>query len=52
MTIQQINEILQGTFTDEADRQYWENKREELLRKEANAKNNEKYFIKNAAYNR
>lgn len=52
MTVQQINEILQGTFTDEADRQYWENKKAELIRKEANAQNNKEYYKRNAVYNR
>lgn len=52
MTVQQINEILQGTFTDEADRQYWENKKAELIRKEANAQSNKEYYRNNAVYNR
>lgn len=52
MTVQQINEILQGTFTNETDRQYWENKRAELLRKEANANSNKEYYRRNAVYNR
>lgn len=40
----EIKEILKGTFTDESDRQYWIKKLAEVERKEANAKENEKYF--------
>ena len=52
MTIKEIDEILKGTFTDEADRMYWEKKREEMLRKEIIAKEHEEYFRKYAVYDR
>ena len=40
----QIKEILKGTFSSESDRQYWVKKLAEVERKEANAKENAKYF--------
>jgi CRISPR/Cas system-associated endonuclease Cas3-HD len=40
----EIKEILKGKFTDEKDRQYWVEKLAEAERKEANVKENEKYF--------
>ena len=48
----EIKEILKGTFTDESDRQYWVEKLAEVERKEANAKENEKYFKKMRKYDR
>ena len=52
MTIEQIDDILAGTFENEADRNYWIKKREELIAKEERAKNNAEYFRKNAKYDR
>ena len=52
MTIEMINEILTGTFNNEADKEYWINKKAELERKTRNAKENEKYFKKMVVYNR
>ena len=52
MTAVEIKEILKGTFTDESDRQYWVKKLAEVERKEANAKENEKYFKKMRKYDR
>ena len=52
MTISEIKEILTGTFNDEADRQYWIDKLAEIERKEANSKENEKYFSSMAKYAR
>lgn len=52
MTAVEIKEILKGTFTDESDRQYWVNKLAEVERKEANTKENEKYFKKMRKYDR
>ena len=44
MTTVEIKEILKGTFADESDRQYWVEKLAEVERKEANEKENQKYF--------
>ena len=52
MSAVEIKEILKGTFTDESDRQYWVKKLAEVERKEANAKENEKYFKKMRRYDR
>lgn len=52
MTAVEIKEILKGTFTDESDKQYWVKKLAEVERKEANAKENEKYFKKMGKYDR
>lgn len=52
MTIAQIDEILTGRFESEADRNYWVEKRAEILRKMKNAEENEKYFRKNRVYDR
>lgn len=46
MTSIEIKEILNGTFTDDSDRQYWIKKLAEVERKEQNAAENEKYFKK------
>ena len=52
MTINQIKEILNGTFSDENDRIYWSKKLEELETKEENENENKKYFTKNCKYDR
>lgn len=52
MTIAQVKNILTGNFADPADREYWESKLEELERKEASAKENERYFRINKVYER
>lgn len=52
MAAVEIKEILKGTFADESDRQYWVEKLAEVERKEANAKENEKYFKKMRKYDR
>ena len=52
MTAVEIKEILKGTFTDESDRQYWVKKLAEAEHKEANAKENEKYFEAMRRYDR
>lgn len=52
MSAVEIKEILKGTFTDESDRQYWVKKLAEVERKEANAKENEKYFKAMRRYDR
>ena len=43
---------LTGNFADPADKEYWESKLAELERKEANAKENERYFRANKVYDR
>lgn len=50
--IEQIKSILNGTFADEADREYWKAKLAELERKVENAKKNVVYFENNAVYDR
>ena len=50
MSIAEVKEILCGTFSDEQDRQYWLDKLNELERKEATNKENEKYFRAMAKY--
>ena len=52
MTIKQVETILRGRFSDENDRKYWENKLEELKRKESTAKANKEYFRKMKRYDR
>lgn len=52
MTLEQINEILAGTFADPADREYWEEKRAELLRKMQNNEENNRYFSEMRRYDR
>ena len=52
MTVKQIETILQGRFSDPADRLYWERKLEDLKRKEETAKANEEYFRKMKRYDR
>lgn len=52
MTIAQVKNILTGNFADPADREYWESKLAELERKEANAKENERYFRANKVYDK
>jgi hypothetical protein len=44
MKTAEIKEILKGTFSDEKDKQYWLEKLAEAERKEASAKENDKYF--------
>ena len=50
MTLKQVDEILKGTFADEADRLYWIEKRQALAIKEQNAKENERYFDEMVRY--
>ena len=52
MTLAQVNEILLGTFADENDRKYWEDKRAEIIRKEYNAAENAEYYKENRKYDR
>ena len=52
MTAVEIKKILKGTFTDESDRQYWVKKLAEVERKEATAKEKEKYFKAMKRYDR
>ena len=52
MTSIEIKEILNGTFTDESDRQYWVKKLAEVERKEQTAIENAKYFKKMKKYDR
>lgn len=52
MTSMEIRKILEGTFSDPADKEYWEEKLEEALRKEQTAEENAKYFRKMAVYDR
>lgn len=52
MTIEMVNEILTGTFTNASDREYWENKKAELERKANNARENAEYFKTMAVYDR
>lgn len=52
MSVEQVNEILSGTFENEEDRIYWENKKAEIIRKNRNAAENSKYFKLNAVYDR
>ena len=44
MTINKVKEILNGTFADHADREYWERKLSDMERKAATAAENDKYF--------
>ena len=52
MTSIEIKEILNGTFTDDGDRQYWIKTLAEVERKEQNAAENAKYFKKMRKYDR
>lgn len=52
MTIQQVEAILEGKFSEAADRMYWEKRLEDLKRKEQTAKANEDYFRKMKRYDR
>ena len=52
MTVKQVEQILEGRFADEADRQYWEEKLAELKAKEARAQENAEYFKTMAVYDR
>lgn len=52
MTIQQVETILQGKFSDPADRLYWEKRLEEMKQKEQTAKENAEYFRKMKRYDR
>ena len=52
MTTSEVKEILTGTFSDEADRQYWLDKLSEMERNEANIRENEKYYKEMARYAR
>jgi len=52
MTIKQVEKILEGRFSDEKDREYWERRLEELKVKEATIAENEKYFRKMRKYDR
>ena len=52
MTIEQVKEILKGNFENPDDKIYWQNKLAELERKAENARENEKFYKKNAKYNR
>ena len=52
MTSIEIKEILNGTFTDDSDRQYWIKKLAEVERKEQNAAESAKYFKKMRKYDR
>lgn len=48
----EIKEILKGNFSNSSDRVFWENKLAEVLRKENNAKENNRYFDKMVKYDR
>ena len=52
MTINEVREILNGTFADENDRKYWETKLKEMIAKAETAEENERYFKELAVYNR
>ena len=52
MTRSEVAEIASGVFENETDRQYWIDKLAEIERKEANSKENEKYFSSMAKYAR
>ena len=52
MTVAQIDEILRGQFCDPADREYWEQKREEAARREQTVQANEAYYSKMYKYSR
>lgn len=46
MTINEVREILTGTFYDEADRQYWVDKLHEMEIKEATGRENARTMAK------
>lgn len=52
MTIKQVEKILEGRFSDEADRKYWEDMLRELRIREQRNAENAKYYAKNAKYDR
>ena len=52
MTINEVREILTGTFYDEADRQYWVDKLHEMEQKEKTAAENARYYRKMKKYDR
>ena len=52
MSVTEVKRILCGEFTDEKDRQYWIDKLKQLERKEANNKENEKYYKAMSKYAR
>jgi hypothetical protein len=52
MSIAEVKEILCGAFNSDSDRQYWQDKLTELERKEANNKENDKYYKSMAKYAR
>ena len=52
MKLEQIEEILRRKFADPADREYWEEKYREAVRKAKNAKENEIDFRKMRVYDR
>ena len=52
MKIAEIKEILTGRFESAEDRKYWEDRLVEEQRREQTGKENERYFKRNARYNR
>ena len=52
MTIAQIKEILNGEFYDPSEREYWEQKLNEMEAKARRAENNKKYFDEMRKYDR
>jgi len=52
MKINEIKEILKGTFSIEDERKYWEYRLKEEELKEERGKQNDIYFRVNAKYNR
>ena len=52
MNKEQVIEILKGNFTDPEDRQYWEDKLQEITQKEKRIAENEIYYRKMKKYDR
>jgi hypothetical protein len=52
MKIAEIKEILTGRFESAEDRKYWEDRLRVEEQKEKTGKENERYFKKNAKYDR
>ena len=50
--IKNVEKILEGTFADESDRKYWEDKLAELRVRQMIDRENQKYFHKNRVYDR
>lgn len=52
MTIEEVKAILKSNFENESDREYWQEKLEELEEKQRTAKENQKYYSEMIKYER